>query len=212
MKTRALVALSAVAVAGLGAGAANAAVKKPTVKPVCMLIKDSAGDAKGANGGDQSLDVLSADLSADAKNITAVIRLAGSPTGTDTNAPVGRNWYLQFDAPGAANPLYLSASSDVKGTLTYSYGDVEPSANGTIATAKGTAIGSVVGKDLHITLPTSGFGALATIKPGTKLGGLTAVTYWYLGVPLVIGALEPGDDASGKSYVVGTPSCVKPGS
>ena len=197
----------------LAAGAAHAATK-PKPKPVCNLIKDDKGDGAGLINNQDGLDVLTADIASDAKNITAVIRLAGAPVGAaNPDAPEGAAYYFVFSHPKAQYPLWVAASSGITGSYTYSMGDVEPSPTGgdLFQTKTGTVTGHIDGNNITITVARSVLGSLADVKPGTKLVGLEAHVFYPVEVPMVGGLLEEADSASGKSYVAGALSCVKPG-
>lgn len=52
--------------------------------------------------------------------------------------------------------------------------------------------------------------SVATIKPGTKISSLGASVASLIGAPGVGGLVETIDEAAdGKTYVAGTPSCLK---
>lgn len=225
MKTRATLMAVALLVAG-GAGVTTAAQAK--AKPVCNLVTDPKGDAayNGAVPGADGDDIVSADVASDGKTITAVLRAAAIPA-SDPQAPLGRNYSVLFTAPGSGDLLYLSARTYPQGpkylfgyqatdpdtgvNTNYSLGD----ATGALDTAKG---------EVHISVPVKSFvdGAKAKLAKGAKLGGLTATVDRIVGqgfVPSQVlvpgtprapigGLLLPFDDASGGSYVLGTPSCV----
>ncbi len=231
MKTRAtLLATSLLLTAG--AGYASAAPKprpKPKpVKPVCNLVIDDKGDSTYNNvPGSASDDIVSADVASDGVTITGVVRVAGLTT-PDPQAPFGRAFFAEFTAAGSADVLFLSARTYPQGTqFVYGYRGVDPTsglntsytlgaANGVVDTAKG---------EVRISTPVKGFvdGAKAKLAMGSKLSALTATTWRMAGqgfvpsqsvggtrVPLG-GLLLPFDDATGGTYVVGTPSCVAVG-
>jgi hypothetical protein len=187
------------------AGTAGA-VTKP--KPVCNLVKDAAGDAsvQPPLPSDDSLDIVSADVASNAKNVTAVLRLK-SLGATSPYSVTGRNYYMQFDAPGAANPIYFSAESDATGT-SYHWGDLE-TANGLgTYTTKGDATGvtDVAKNEIRMTVSVRDLADLGKTKPGNKLSSLHASTTAVLGV--LVADVDTADGS--KSYVAGSPSCVKP--
>lgn len=190
----------------VAAGTAGA-VTKP--KPVCNLVKDVKGDGAGPLASDPGLDIISADIASDAKNITAVIRLAGPATESgSTAAPEGGAYYFLFNAPDATNVLYLTVSNGLTGEE-YAMGAVE----GSIYRNKpGVVTGHIDGNVITMTASRSEFSSLASVKPGSKLTNLVAEVKVPLEVPGVGGSLQPADDAAGsKSYTAGSLSCVKPG-
>ena len=176
---------------------------------MCNLITDGAGDAsvQPPLPSDDSLDIVSGDVASNAKNVTAVLRLK-SLAATSPYSVTGRNYYMQFALPGAANPIYLSAESDVTGT-TYHWGDLE-TVNGLGSyTSKGTATGvtDVAKNEVRMTVTVSDLAALGKAKPGNKLSSLHASTTAVLGV--LVADVDTADGS--KSYVAGAASCVKPG-
>lgn len=187
------------------AGTAVAAPAKPA--PVCNLVKDGKGDAEIVSS-QKSLDIVSGDLAADAKTITAVMRLDGTPSGANPEAVGGTRYYFSFTVPGTPDAQYLSAIVPFVGEPSFRSGQIVTDGTRSTYTNDTESVeGSIKGSVLTITAPVSAFSERAKIKPGTKLSGLTAATFAVVGVLLV-----PVDDASGKTYTVGTPSCVKPGS
>lgn len=184
-----------------GAGGALAGPKTS-----CDLIKDDTGDA--AIVSDQaSLDIVTADLASDDKNITAVLRLDGAPSGANPEAVGGTRYYLSFNSPGVAEAQYLAAFVPFAGDPTFRTGQITD--NGTsrsFSTDPDPATGKIEENVVTITAPLSAFSERAKVAPGTKLAAPTAETFAVVGVFLV-----SVDDATGKSYTAGNPSCVKPG-
>ena len=214
-RTYAVAVVGALAIAGIStqAGAASKPKPKP-VKPVCNLLTDDAGDASFLPGvADDNLDILSADVATSAKTLTVELRLK-SYSATDTNAPFGRNYYVLFSAPGQPNPIFLSYSVGPLASSA-SYGDLEPGAGASSYTPKGTATVAVAGTNITLSAPIADLSSLAAIKPGTKLTDLNANATVLVGVPDNPAVGTPGvvfsaDTATGgKSYIAGTPSCVK---
>ena len=225
MKTRAVLALSAILAGGVSAGAANAAIKKPKpVPPVCNLVTDGAGDGEiralttgpAVPVADDNTDILSADIASDAKNITAVIRLK-AVGASDQYAPTGTAYLLQFTAVGHDLPIYLLASNPTGGTPVGKFGDVD----GTSLTSKGDATVTIANNEVHITAPVAAVTAAlgAKLGAGSKLSGLSVRTGGIFGNAPGNGAPIGGgyatlyyDTADGvKSYTAGAKSCVTPG-
>lgn len=195
--------------------AGGAAVAAPKAAPVCNLITDDKGDGEGfVDSSSGGLDVVSADLASDAKNVTAVLRLAAAPpAAADPNAPEGATYYVSWTAPGATNPVYLSAATDATGAMSYAMGDIEPAPTGSLyQNSTGTVTGHVNGSVITINVERGVFSALAAMKPGTKMTGLQADVFYPVEVPMVGGLLEQADTANGtKPYIAGAPSCVPVG-
>jgi hypothetical protein len=200
----------------VGSGIVASASAAPAAK-ACNLVKDDKGDGSGlidsSSGG---LDILSADVASDAKNVTAVLRLAAAPPAAgDPNAPEGASYYVEWAAKDAANPVYLTAGSDVTGAFSYAMGEVQPSPAGggqLFQNSAGTVTGHVDGAKITITVERSVFSALSSVKPGSKLTSITADIFYPVEVPGVGGLLQQADNAVGsKAYVAGSRSCVTPG-
>lgn len=214
-----------------GAFAVDASAKpkpKPKPKPVCNLVTDEAGDAQynGAVPGTDADDVVGGDIAGDAKTLTGVVRVGDLPAA-DPTWPTGRAYFLDFSSPASAEALFLSARVYPQGAqFVYGYRGVDPTTGLNTSYTLGTATGVVdaAKKEVRISAPLSGFASKGGIKPGTSLSSLAATTWRIAGqgavpsqevgpvrVP-VGGLLLPFDDgAAVKPYVVGTPSCVKPG-
>ena len=226
MKVRA--ALLIVALLPVGAASHAWGVSKPKAKPVCQIIKDATGDAayNGAVPGDGNDDVVSGDLASDGKTITGVIRLAAL-SQPDPMAPFGQGFFVRFTPKGTDKVLFVSARTYPTGT-TFVYGYAAPDPNTgvntsyTLGTAKGVL--DTARKEVRISAPVAGFvPAQVKLVKGLKLLSPTADTWRIVGQGVVPsqevggarvpigGLLLPFDDATGPAYVVGTPSCVKPG-
>lgn len=196
--------------AGAGFSVSQAAVK---VTPVCNLLSDDPNDS-GLIGpdADSKQEITGGDIASDAKTVTAVLRLKAAPA-IDPISPGGLEYYVSFTVPGAENPVYLGASMDPTGAMSYGAGDI--SSDGTSTNYSNSDVpvrGKIDGTNLVITANLSDFASLATIKKGAKITGLTAETFGVVNTP-VEGALLPfGSDTAdgGKDYVAGTPSCVAP--
>jgi hypothetical protein len=194
-------------------GAASAATKpKPKpLKPVCNLVTDDKGDASitGFDPSNASTDILSGDIASNAKVISAVIRLAAKPSGTNLETGQQAEYYFEFTAPGSDNPQYFDATVLVgTGSVSFSTGQITPSPGGSTYTpdAANGVTGSISDAGvLRMNAPLSAFSRVK-LTPGVKLTGLKAETFGQLGV-----LLSPMDSADGTKYVAGYPSCLKPG-
>lgn len=212
--TRPVVCL-AVAASLVGAGVANAAVKRPKPKPVCNLIADDKADASflGAAPNDPNLDIVSGDIASNAKTITAVLRLA-SFAETDPQAPLGRGYYLEFNAPGLDTPIYFNfqITPDLK-RFAWGTQEVLATGNGSYV-KKGDATGvlDAAKGEIRISVPVADVNAVGKVKPGAKLTNLAASSTMVLGTSVTGGLVSTVDDAAGtKPYIAGAPSCVTPG-
>ena len=197
-----------------GTAASQAAVKKkPAPKPVCNLVTDPKGDSSLSTAatlpgtGDDALDIVSADLAASAKTLTAAIRLV-KVADTATTAPNGFSVVYTFTAPSKPDvPLYLryfAGSPALDGLFEYGYDDPT---NG--LTPLGDAFGVVdtAKNEIRISAPLNGFDAQAPIKKNDKLAGFDVTTSRDLVVLLTYA--DRGTATT--TYTVGAPSCVTPG-
>lgn len=186
------------------AGVANAA---PKAKPSCNLVTDDKGDAAIVSG-QPSLDIISGDIATNAKSLTVSIRLDGQPAGGNPEAAGGTRYYFEFTAPGSDNPQYLYAAVPFVGDPTFRTGEVTTTSTNRSFSSDPVdpgVVGSIKGNVLTMSAPVSAFSRVK-VKPGAKLGGLTVETFGVAGVLLI-----SVDDATGKAYVAGTPSCLTPG-
>lgn len=202
-------------VASLAAAGVAGAATRPKPKPVCKLVVDDQGDASflGFAPNDANVDIVSADVASDAKTVTAVLRLA-SFSEMDPQAPLGRGYYVLFNAPGSEFPVYFNfqITPDLK---RFTWGSRETLATGSGSyVKKGDAVGvlDAAKKEIRISAPVSAVTAVANVKPGAKLTNLTANSTMVLGTSATGGLVSTVDQAeSAKSYVAGYPSCVVPG-
>jgi hypothetical protein len=181
---------------------AFAAKAKP--KPVCLLITDKADDAgplqsaAGPQTSDPALDVVSADIAADATRLSVVWRVKKLSSDPSASA-AGRRWLTTFNV--GPNAVVLQVSTGPAGT------NWEAGATGVLDTAK---------NEIRMTVPLKQIYA-AKISKGTLLqklsvhtdAGVTTDHAWGVGNNLPFPFVSPSDEASSaKTYVVGTPSCV----
>lgn len=209
VRLRTAVAVGLVSALALG-GAAQAAPKKAKPKPVpptCNLIVDPAGDdGSEVFQHSQSLDLLGADIASSAKLVTAVLRVAKLTKSDSAAAPTGRAWYLEFSVANGQAPLWLGAQSTPSGEL-FRYGWVDGSIRRSLGTAEGAF--DEAKNEIRITAPVDVWADRGSVKAGTKVTGLAAASYNFLGVAAVGGSLQPGDTAeTSKMYQAGAPSCV----
>jgi hypothetical protein len=194
------------------AGAASATTKKkprkppPPPKPVCHLVGAGTGTTT-----DQSLKITSADLASNASTLTVVVRVAKLTTGTDPNAPTGRQWELDFTADGHQQSLGIYDGPSGT-TTTYGVGTA------TLDTTKNEVRFSISLKDLSAATSTptvkngstsfSNFAAFTALVVQSPPGSHTA------GFGPSLWPLENADRAVSSSktkYTAGYPSCVAVG-
>ncbi len=202
------------------AGSAQAAA------PVCNLIVDAEGDAVTVQGpSDDSVDIVSADVASDAKTLTAVIRIK-KIANPNPLSPFGQSYFLVFSAAGAANQLFVSAGLYPTGNqFIFGYQAVDPvlTINTSYSLGEGTGTVDMDKNELRVSVPIDAFKDQADLKPGKKLSGLIAEGRKVFGQRVVpsqqvgpvrapLGGLTlTADTAEGKSYVLGTKSCVAVG-
>lgn len=193
----------------VAAGGALAAPPKPT----CNLVQDLKGDGTGFIFTDDDylpnnpqLDLVTGDIASDGKIITAVIR-TDELALSDPNSPTGRAYYANFTVGDAT--LYLSASLDRSGAGSFSGGFIE---NRRSSLGAATGVVDPDKKEIRISAPVSLFAEKAAIKKGVKIQNLNLLAQRFLGVSGVAGVTPSADAAEGgKTYTVGTKSCVAVG-
>lgn len=171
--------------------------------PSCQILKDPEGDVTPAAS---SLDITSADLSSDAKVVTAVIRVQ-KLAASDGTAPTGMRWRVQFNVPGRALPYYLGAiKGDALDGDAFEFGEIDGSIQSALGEAKGSF--ELANNEIRIHAPI-GLDGTKKLSPGTKVDGIRAFAQRAF-VVLLSGADSTAADATG-TYVAGSRSCVKPG-
>lgn len=225
MKIRAAL-LTASLLVPVGAVAATAAPAK--AKPVCNLVSDATGDAEvsGVPGGAGD-DIVSADIASDGKTLTGVVRMAGL-AANDPEWLNGRAYFAEFTAPGSPDVLFLQARAYPTGIIwSYGYSGVDPTSGINTSYTLGAATGVMdfAKKEVRISAPVKGFieGAKAKLANGAKLSGIGSRVFRQGGQGLVPSQSVNGtrvplsglnvllDEATGGSYLMGTPSCVAVG-
>lgn len=199
-RTRAVIGVVIACVLALTSLSAHAATKKKKKKPappkpVCNLITDPKGDV---STGDQSLDVLSADVATNATMITGVIRVA-KLANPDTMSPQGTFYSIRFTAGSSQTGQNL----DIQ---------LAPTGN-TFEGGAGTGVVDLAKNEIRISVPLSHWTGNTALSPGPPLHDF--IVYADLGndvlaTPTTFTAA--GDTATSKAtYAPGTPSCVAVG-
>jgi len=200
---RMLMAAAAVATLTI-TGAVQAAPTHQTgkkVKPVCNLIK-AAPDKNAA----PSLQIVGGDVASNAKTVTMAIRVTKLSAWPDSGAPLGREWILSF----VSGPMVqLQVVDGPFGTTTNVPGKA------TLDTAHNEIRLSAAIKDLTATWPT------AQLTPRKSLfSGITATALAVVQSPAssalhqqdMGGYADRNQAVSPRTYLAGTPSCLKVGS
>lgn len=199
---------------------------------VCKLVKDVPGDAYAANPvlvgpTADSLDIVSADIASDAKTITGVVRVKKFAR-SDTSGPLGRVWYVQFNAKGAPGLLFLSAGLyPNKDEFSFGFLDMSTGVGSfaTLGSAKGVFDEAKNEIRISASIADMTKAKLGSLKPGSKFTGLLISARRFTGqnvvtrpaglpaaVPFIRGLVSEIDGATGgKTYTAGVKSCVKPG-
>jgi hypothetical protein len=184
------------------ASVAGAASRPAKVPPVCNLIVDPAGNVKS---GDQSLDIVSADIAADVNNVTVVFRVAKlTPVTADVMSPTGRYYAFAWSYEGQGGRI---AVQDAPTGTSWSGG----AGRGVLDYAK---------NEIRMTVPVANLVGHPVFKPGAALSqlaaysdhGLPAGPPGVLTTELPLTAYQDGNSASStKIYPIAAPSCVKVG-
>lgn len=205
----------------------------------CRLVTDPAGDGRATGHtstpytddvyDSTDLDILSADVATDAKNITAVVRLK-TLRAEDPDSPTGRSWDLWFVVGEQRYIMMATVAPDGYRAIVYrQLHDTRYNGNGATA-AEGIGRAKVVldlaRAEVRMTAPLSLFVPHTPIVRGHAIRDLASWSYHHTGVGGGRHSLPNGhvvDYGSGgvgnsidsatstKAYVVGTPSCVAVG-
>lgn len=222
MNKTVVLALAAV-VATATTGIVSAAAATTGSAPACNYLVGQPGTGKTLLSADNQMDILSADIGSDSANVTVVLRLADL-TALDPKAPGGRNYSLQFTAPGQARTLYLTAEVDVvqstagtaMGTQTFDFGALVPDGNGgaPLHVSGGRAATGALDYSAHtitLNVPVASWSPLAAMTPGVVLTSVAATATYVIGVA-GSGVAGTGNTVKATTgFTLGTPTCVVPG-
>ncbi len=198
MKIRAVVLIGAVALATF-AGSSHA-------EAPCNIIKDDKGDAEVLTSSDDAIDIVSADLAANGKEVAAVIRVVKLKKTTE-QSPFGIALTIRWTAPGFDKPLFMRGTTTVGGAdkLAYGYQD----GNRLISLGDAIGIFDMDKSELRISTFTKNFAAQAKLASGEKLTAVVADGAAIYGSPAAATLSLTADDAAAKApVVVGTESCI----
>jgi hypothetical protein len=215
--------VAACTLTALAAVPASAAKPKPKpVAKVCKLVVDDAGDATLQDGvpSDDSLDIVGGDFASNGKKVTGIIRVKALQQ-QNPRAPLGQLYFAMFTVKGVTTPLFLSATLAPTGNqFHYGYQAPDPVLPLNTSYAAGAAVGKITGNEIKITADISKFSQKAFLKNGNQVTTLTLEARMLTGQRAVPsqnvgparvpfgGLTSLIDDADGKKYTLGTPSCV----
>ena len=181
------------------------------------LVSDKPGDATLSNPSsgstlvaarsDPGLDILSADIAADGRAFTVVVRLAGDVRSSAW--PAGHSVEVVFRA-GGETQWNLNTTFPLVGDA---HTDLGQTADGS-PTTPGTGDISAAGRSLRMSVPITAFAALggAPMKTGTAVYAINVFTNRAAAVDgSGVYLPTPADMAStNRSYRIGSGSCVRP--
>jgi len=177
-------------------GTAQAATKpKPKPKPICKLVTDPSGDVSTS---DQSLDITSADIVSNGRQVTTVIRVA-KLSEQDLTAPGGR--YFEFDWQYDGTGYSTTAITTPAGTEFYA------------VTSPAKGVFDWAHNEIRVTADVDSFPGHPTYRTGALITNFRLHSDQgapKMPIPVTFGFL--GDTGQGaKTYPVGAASCVKLG-
>jgi hypothetical protein len=195
------------------------------VAKACKLITDDAGDSVYNNvPGDDSVDIVGGDFASNAKKITAIVRVKQF-TDPDPQSPLGQIYFVVFTVRGVPDELTLSANFLPNGvSYKYGYQGTDPASGLNTSYTLGDATGTRVGNEIRISVDVAKYPQAKKMKVGTAVTAITAEARRLHGQRVVpsqdtpVGVRAPlggvtttWDDAAGKKYTLGAPSCVAVG-
>ena len=181
-------------------------------KSVCHLLVDRKADAtqayvapEGIAPNDPALDIRSADIASNGKQVTTVLRVTEFAK-IGVTSPAGYAWYVYFSIDG--QEFFTQAKAGPAGD-SFSVGYVGAEGIRT-ALAKPGAKGTFVAdrNEIRVSFAAAQLTELKPFRKGTRMYGLRALAARGAG-PVV---LQADEATGGKPYVDSTPSCVKTGS
>ncbi len=204
--------LFALALCAALAGVTGLTSASAAPKPVCNLVTDAKGDAKGptAVANDSVLDIISADVGSTAKKLTAVIRV-DKLAETTASYPLGITWRVNLTIGDTTYGIAaISDRSGVIGQTSYT----DPATGQGNIDGSATAVLDLKANEVRITSPAVGFAGRVNVKAGTEITGINALTGAIFQAPNGVVNLRYAtvDTATGGSdYKAGTPTCVPVG-
>ncbi len=194
-------------------------------RETCRLVVDAerddaamepAGPAPASSG---PLDIVSADVAADRRWVTAVVRVRDL-TALDASSASGTDYNLSFTR--GLDRFTMTAGRTADGGMRFWVARSEP-----LGAVSGSRIFAFVdgvfdddASEVRVTAPRAAFAEFDALRDGERLTDLVAETERTVGSAGHSGVPYPGgftisngsDEARGETpYVIGEPSCVKPG-
>jgi hypothetical protein len=183
----------------------------------CTLLTDAAGDAQDQpyttppSPNQPELDIVSGDVASDQRSVTTVIRVAHLGTA--------------MDSPGQDNQFRFTfwVGSDSRAVTTYASRSVDaedfffavaPEGSSTYQPlSRATGVFDVANNQVRVTVPLAEAAHGRIIRRDTRLTHLGASTWRGYGLESAYTSIATGLDtaSSGKTYLVGSPSCVAVG-
>lgn len=215
--THGVIAVAALsAVVPLPGGPTAAAAKRS-----CQLVTDSRGDTsqQGVVPTDEpALDILSADVATDAEWLTVAVRVVKLDI-PESGVPPMRRWSVLLTTGDGVRYIVQARQGHggTAGDVSVVDGDEDGVWTQTPVQAQVRVHLDTVRAEVRISLRRGELGDSGGLRPGKRISGLRAVS-WHentLAVPVLklAGEWDGADDArSERSYVAGSPSCLKPGS
>lgn len=215
--------VAAATITAVAAVPASAAKAKPKPVPkACNVIFDDAGDAKAQPSApnDDSIDIIGGDFASNGKKLTGVVRLKALQQ-QNTKSPLGQIYMLIFKVAGTTDTLTISASLVPNGNQFHiGYQANDPTTGVSTSYTIGNAVGKITGNEIKVSAEVGKFPQAKFLKNGAKVTSLTAEARYLYGqravasqnvgpvrVPLG-GVTLRFDEALGKPYTLGAPSCV----
>jgi len=213
-------------VTAIGLGSAGYSPLQAATRPVCDLVTDHSGDTTAGPPqapvptDEPSLDIVSSDVSVNAKWVTTAIRVKKLAPGQGT-APDMWRWSAIF---AAGSTTYLLDARWGQGGIYGSLGTLagydgqSPTWFESEIAAKVRVTLDEQRNEIRATVPRSALAGSGGVALGERLTTLRAYS-WHEHTAYVSVFARPGGEydiadwaSSSKTYVAGTRSCVKPGS
>ena len=196
------VAATALTITGVAQASSAQQAGKKKIKPVCNLIK-----ASPKQGVPPSLQVVGGDIASNKSMVTVAIRVAKLTAWPDAGAPLGRDWELQFvSGPQVTfkvmdGPFGTTTNIPGKATLDAAHNEIRMSASIADLRKLWPTAQFVPGHSLFTGISAQANQAVAFPSSAASALSQQGITYASNNV-----AVSP------RSYLAGTPSCLKVGS
>jgi hypothetical protein len=185
------------------------ALASTSMKPVCMLVSDPAGDAKigGVGPTDDGLDILSGDLASGRSAVVVALRLKSGQA--DANAPLGRTFVFKWVVMDTKRSMVTQKAEFREYANAAPAADFFPNASDQLSAVSVPASLDPSTGAITWRIPRS----TARVLRGARFTSLEATSLWSANVATSGGSDSTSTQADGgvghASYVDGTPSCLK---